>query len=171
MAGDARRIGLYGFGAAAHIVAQVARAQGREIHAFTRPGDATAQAFARSLGAAWAGGSDAAATVPLDAAILFAPVGALVPKALADVAKGGTVVCAGIHMSDIPAFAYARLWHERRIVSVANLTRRDGEEFIALAERIPVKTNVVTYPLTAANDALRALREGTLTGAAVLVWP
>jgi alcohol dehydrogenase, propanol-preferring len=171
MAGDARRIGLYGFGAAAHIVAQVARHQGREIHAFTRPGDEAAQAFARSLGAAWAGGSDAAATVPLDAAILFAPVGALVPKALADVAKGGTVVCAGIHMSDIPAFAYARLWHERRIASVANLTRRDGEEFIALAERIPVKTNVVTYPLTAANDALRALREGTLTGAAVLVAP
>jgi alcohol dehydrogenase, propanol-preferring len=171
MAGDARRIGLYGFGAAAHIVAQVARHQGRQVHAFTRPGDHAAQAFARSLGAVWAGGSDAPATVPLDAAILFAPVGALVPKALGDVAKGGTVVCAGIHMSDIPAFAYARLWHERRIVSVANLTRQDGEEFIALAARIPVKTNVVPYPLANANDALRDLREGTLTGAAVLVVP
>ena len=171
MAGDARRIGLYGFGAAAHIVAQVARHQGREIHAFTRPGDAAAQAFARALGAAWAGGSDTPAPVPLDAAILFAPVGALVPKALADVAKGGVVVCAGIHMSDIPSFAYARLWHERRIVSVANLTRQDGEEFIALAARIPVRTNVVPYPLTGANDALRDLRDGTLTGAAVLVVP
>jgi alcohol dehydrogenase, propanol-preferring len=171
MAGDARRIGLYGFGAAAHIVAQVARHQGREVHAFTRPGDHAAQAFARALGAAWAGGSDVPATVPLDAAILFAPVGALVPKALGDVAKGGTVVCAGIHMSDIPAFAYARLWHERRIVSVANLTRQDGEEFIALAARIPVKTNVVPYPLANANDALRDLREGALTGAAVLVVP
>ena len=171
MAGDAQRIGLYGFGAAAHIVAQVARHQGREVHAFTRPGDLAAQAFARSLGAVWAGGSDQPATVPLDAAILFAPVGALVPKALADVAKGGTVVCAGIHMSDIPAFAYARLWHERRIVSVANLTRQDGEEFIALAARIPVRTNVVPYPLANANDALRDLRDGTLTGAAVLVVP
>ena len=171
MAGDARRIGLYGFGAAAHIVAQVARHQGREIHAFTRPGDDAAQAFARALGATWAGGSDTPAPVPLDAAILFAPVGALVPKALADVAKGGIVVCAGIHMSDIPSFAYARLWHERRIVSVANLTRQDGDEFIALAARIPVKTNVVPYPLTGANDALRDLRDGTLTGAAVLVVP
>ncbi len=171
MAGDARRIGLYGFGAAAHIVAQVARHQGREIHAFTRPGDDAAQAFARALGAAWAGGSDTPAPVPLDAAILFAPVGALVPKALADVAKGGIVVCAGIHMSDIPSFAYARLWHERRIVSVANLTRQDGEEFIALAARIPVRTSVVPYPLTGANDALRDLRDGTLTGAAVLVVP
>jgi propanol-preferring alcohol dehydrogenase len=168
---DARRIGLYGFGAAAHIVAQVARHQGREVHAFTRPGDHAAQAFARSLGAVWAGGSDQPATVPLDAAILFAPVGALVPKALGDLAKGGIVVCAGIHMSDIPAFAYARLWHERRIVSVANLTRRDGEEFIALAARIPVKTNVVPYPLAKANEALRDLRAGTLTGAAVLVVP
>ena len=171
MAGDARRIGLYGFGAAAHIVAQVARHQGREIHAFTRPGDDAAQAFARALGATWAGGSDTPAPVPLDAAILFAPVGALVPKALADVAKGGIVVCAGIHMSDIPSFAYARLWHERRIVSVANLTRQDGDEFITLAARIPVKTNVVPYPLTGANDALRDLRDGTLTGAAVLVVP
>jgi alcohol dehydrogenase, propanol-preferring len=171
MAGDARRIGLYGFGAAAHIVAQVARHQGREVHAFTRPGDDAAQGFARSLGAVWAGDSDTPATVPLDAAILFAPVGALVPKALADVAKGGTVVCAGIHMSDIPSFAYARLWHERRIVSVANLTRQDGEEFIALAARIPVRTSVVPYPLTRANDALRDLRDGTLTGAAVLVVP
>jgi alcohol dehydrogenase, propanol-preferring len=171
MAGDARRIGLYGFGAAAHIVAQVARHQGREVHAFTRPGDHAAQVFARALGAAWAGGSDVPATAPLDAAILFAPVGALVPKALGDVAKGGTVVCAGIHMSDIPAFPYARLWHERRIVSVANLTRRDGEEFIALAARIPVRTNVVPYPLASANEALRDLRDGTVTGAAVLVVP
>jgi len=171
MAGDARRIGLYGFGAAAHIVAQVARHQGREIHAFTRPGDDAAQAFARALGATWAGGSDTPAPVPLDAAIQVAPVGALVPNALADVAKGGIVVCAGIHMSDIPSFAYARLWHERRIVSVANLTRQDGDEFITLAARIPVKTNVVPYPLTGANDALRDLRDGTLTGAAVLVVP
>jgi alcohol dehydrogenase, propanol-preferring len=169
MAGDARRIGLYGFGAAAHIVAQVARHQGREVHAFTRPGDDAAQAFARALGAVWAGDSDAPATVPLDAAILFAPVGALVPKALRDVDKGGIVVCAGIHMSDIPAFPYAILWGERRIVSVANLTRRDGEEFLALAPRVPVRTEVTVYALDRANEALADLRSGRLTGAAVLV--
>ncbi len=168
MAGDARRIGIYGFGAAAHIVAQVARHEGREVHAFTRPGDEAAQAFARELGAAWAGGSDRPAAVPLDAALLFAPVGALVPKALADLARGGTVVCAGIHMSEIPAFPYEILWHERRVVSVANLTRRDGEEFVALAARVPIRTSTVAYPLARANDALAALRAGTLTGAAVL---
>lgn len=168
MAGDARRIGIYGFGAAAHIVAQLARYEGREIYAFTRTGDAAAQAFARELGAVWAGGSDLPAPKPLDAAIIFAPVGALVPKALRDLAKGGIVVCAGIHMTDIPQFPYAILWGERRIVSVANLTRRDGEEFIALAARVPIRTNVVRYPLTRANEALQALREGALTGAAVL---
>ena len=168
MAGDARRIGIYGFGAAAHIVAQVARHEGREVHAFTRPGDTTAQAFARTLGAAWAGGSDERPPAPLDAALLFAPVGALVPKALADLARGGTVVCAGIHMSDIPAFPYAILWHERRVVSVANLTRADGEAFVALAARIPIRTQTTAYPLARANDALADLRSGALTGAAVL---
>jgi propanol-preferring alcohol dehydrogenase len=168
MAGDARRLGIYGFGAAAHIVAQVARHQGREIHAFTRPGDVAAQRFARELGAAWAGGSDEAAPCPLDAALLVAPVGALVPKALAAVDKGGTVVCAGIHMSDIPSFPYAILWHERRIVSVANLTRQDGLEFFAVGPRVPVRTSVTPYALADANRALADLREGTLTGAAVL---
>jgi len=168
MAGDAARIGIYGFGAAAHIVAQLARHEGHAVYAFTRPGDATAQAFARDLGAVWAGGSDLPSPEPLDAAILFAPVGALVPKALRDVVKGGIVVCAGIHMTDIPQFPYSILWGERRIVSVANLTRRDGEEFIALAARVPIRTNVVAYPLTRANDALQALRDGALTGAAVL---
>ena len=168
MAGDARRIGVYGFGAAAHIVAQVARHEGRELHAFTRPGDAAAQAFARALGAVWAGGSDERPPVPLDAALLFAPVGALVPKALADLARGGTVVCAGIHMSDIPSFPYAILWHERRVVSVANLTRADGEAFVALAARIPVRTQTTAYPLARANEALADLRSGALTGAAVL---
>ena len=168
MAGDARRIGIYGFGAAAHIVAQVARHEGREVHAFTRPGDTTAQAFARGLGAAWAGGSDERPPAPLDAALLFAPVGALVPKALADLARGGTVVCAGIHMSDIPAFPYAILWHERRVVSVANLTRADGEAFVALAARIPIRTQTTAYPLERANDALADLKSGALTGAAVL---
>ena len=168
MAGDARRIGIYGFGAAAHIVAQVARHEGREVHAFTRPGDTTAQAFARTLGAAWAGGSDERPPAPLDAALLFAPVGALVPKALADVARGGIVVCAGIHMSDIPSFPYAILWHERRVVSVANLTRADGEAFVALAARIPIRTQTTAYPLARANDALADLRSGALTGAAVL---
>ena len=168
MAGDARRIGIYGFGAAAHIVAQVARHEGREVHAFTRPGDTTAQAFARGLGAAWAGGSDERPPAPLDAALLFAPVGALVPKALADLARGGTVVCAGIHMSDIPSFPYAILWHERRVVSVANLTRADGEAFVALAARIPIRTQTTAYPLERANDALADLKSGALTGAAVL---
>ena len=168
MAGDARRIGIYGFGAAAHIVAQVARHEGREFHAFTRPGDDAAQSFARKLGAAWAGGSDEPPPVALDAALLFAPVGALVPRALAGLARGGTVVCAGIHMSDIPSFPYAILWHERRIVSVANLTRADGDAFIALAARIPIRTETTPYPLARANDALAALRSGALTGAAVL---
>jgi propanol-preferring alcohol dehydrogenase len=169
MSGDARRIGIYGFGAAAHIVAQLANHEGRTVYAFTRPGDAAAQAFARTLGAAWAGGSDLPTPELLDAAILFAPIGALVPKALRDLVKGGIVICAGIHMTDIPQFPYAILWGERRIVSVANLTRRDGDEFIALATRIPIRTSVVTYPLTGANEALRALRDGALTGAAVLL--
>jgi len=168
MAGDARTLGIYGFGAAAHIVAQVARHQRRDVYAFTRPGDAAAQAFARSLGAAWAGGSDESPPAALDAAILFAPVGALVPAALRVLAPGGIVVCAGIHMSDIPAFPYALLWGERRVVSVANLTREDGLEFIALAAQVPVRTHVVPYALAQANEALAALREGRLTGAAVL---
>ena len=168
MAGDARRIGIYGFGAAAHIVTQVARHQGRDVFAFTRPGDAAAQAAALALGCTWAGSSDEAAPSRLDAALLFAPVGALVPKALRDVAPGGSVVCAGIHMSDIPAFPYAILWGERRLLSVANLTRRDGREFIALASRIPVRTRVASFPLQRANDALAALRDGTLAGTAVL---
>lgn len=168
-AGDARRLGIYGFGAAAHIVAQVARWQGREIFAFTRPGDIDAQAFARSLGAAWAGDSTQAPPEPLDAAILFAPVGALVPAALRAVAPGGTVVCAGIHMSDIPAFPYEILWGERTIRSVANLTRRDGEAFLAIAPQVPVRTAVEIFPLDRANEALACLREGRVTGAAVLV--
>ena len=168
-AGEARRVGIYGFGAAAHIVAQVCRHQGREVYAFTRAGDAAAQAFARDLGAAWAGGSDEPAPVALDAALLFAPVGALVPKALRDVAKGGRVVCAGIHMSDVPAFPYAVLWGERSVRSVANLTRRDGVEFIALAQRAGIRAHVTAFPLEAANDALAALRAGRLEGAAVLV--
>jgi propanol-preferring alcohol dehydrogenase len=170
-AGDARRLGIYGFGAAAHIVAQVARYEGREIFAFTRPGDATAQAFARTLGATWAGSSDEAPPQPLDAAMLFAPVGALVPLALTHVVKGGIVVCAGIHMSDIPSFPYWLLWGERRVVSVANLTRRDGVEFIALAPTIPVRTHVIEYPMAKANEALTALRSGKISGAAVLTNP
>jgi len=169
MAGDAGRIGIYGFGAAAHIVAQVARHQGRKVFAFTRPGDAQAQRFALELGSVWAGDSTAPPPEPLDAAILFAPVGALVPAALRAVVKGGTVVCAGIHMSDIPAFPYAILWGERRIVSVANLTRRDGEEFLALAPKVPVKASIEVLKLDQANDALARLREGRITGAAVLV--
>jgi alcohol dehydrogenase, propanol-preferring len=168
MAGDGRRLGIYGFGAAAHIVAQVARYQGREIFAFTRPADAAGQRFARELGATWAGGSDEAPPVTLDAALIFAPVGSLVPKALRDLAKGGTVVCAGIHMSDIPRFPYALLWGERHVRSVANLTRRDGVEFIEIAQQAAIRTRVTPFPLAAANDALSALREGTLTGAAVL---
>ncbi len=167
-AGDARRVGLYGFGAAAHLVAQVAHWQGREVYAFTRPGDTVGQAFARELGAAWAGDSTMPPPAELDAAILFAPVGALVPRALAAVARGGTVVCAGIHMSDIPQFSYALLWGERRLVSVANLTRRDGEEFLALAPQVPLRTATRAYPLEQANAALEDLRGGRLTGAAVL---
>ncbi len=166
--GAAERLGLYGFGAAAHIVAQVARHQGRRVFAFTRAGDAAAQQFARELGAVWAGASDAAAPEPLDAAILFAPVGALVPVALRAVVKGGTVVCAGIHMSDLPGFPYDALWGERVIRSVANLTREDGEEFLTLAPRVGVRTAVEPYPLERANEALARLRAGGLRGAAVL---
>jgi propanol-preferring alcohol dehydrogenase len=169
MAGDAEVVGIYGFGAAAHIIAQVALFQGRRLHAFTRSGDLTAQAFARRLGCASAGDADAAPPEPLDAALLFAPVGALVPAALAAIRPGGTVVCAGIHMSDIPSFPYDLLWREKRVVSVANLTRRDGEEFLALAPRVPVRTEVETLPLASANDALARLREGRLTGALVLI--
>ncbi|MEM5326048.1 zinc-dependent alcohol dehydrogenase family protein [Paraburkholderia sp. JHI2823] len=168
MAGDAQRIGIYGFGAAAHIVAQVARQQGRTVYAFTRPGDTAAQQFARRLGAAWAGGSDERAPEALDAALLFAPVGALVPAALRAVTKGGTVVCGGIHMSDIPSFPYAWLWEERRIVSVANLTREDGTTFMAIAARHKLEIETTPYPLVRANEALADLREGRLTGAAVL---
>ncbi len=168
-AGDAPALGLYGFGAAAHIVAQVAAWQGRRVFAFTKEGDAAGQAFARELGAVWAGGSAEPPPRPLDAAIIFAPVGALVPAALRAVRPGGTVVCAGIHMSDIPSFPYAALWGERVVRSVANLTRRDGEEFLALAPRVPVRTEVEPYPLERANEALAALREGRVRGAAVLV--
>ena len=168
-AGDARRLGLYGFGAAAHIVAQVARHEGREVFAFTRPGDDDAQKFALQLGATWAGGSDAAPPEKLDAAIIFAPIGALVPAALRVLKRGGRVVCAGIHMSDIPAFPYRDLWHERTISSVANLTRRDGEEFLKLAPRVPIRTKTQTFPLEQANEALAALRSGALNGAAVLI--
>ena len=169
MAGYAHRIGVYGFGAAAHIVAQVAAFQGRELYAFTRPGDSGAQDFARKLGCRWAGDSTARAPEPLDAALLFAPVGALVPLALASTRKGGTVVCAGIHMSDIPSFPYSLLWGERSVRSVANLTRRDGEEFLRLAPLANVRTEVRPYPLPQANSALEDLRRGTLNGAAVLV--
>jgi len=168
IAGDAARLGIYGFGASAQIVAQLARHQGRKVFAFTRPGDDAAQVQAASFGAVWTGGSDERAPSELDAAILFAPVGSLVPKALRDVAKGGTVVCAGIHMSDIPAFPYEILWGERRVCSVANLTRCDGDEFIAIARRIPIRTRVVTFPLGHANQALAALREGKLAATAVL---
>jgi alcohol dehydrogenase, propanol-preferring len=168
-AGDPRRLGLYGFGAAAHIVAQLARHEGRSLFAFVRPGDEGAMAFARSLGAAWAGSSEALPPEPLDAAIIFAPVGWLVPAALRALRPGGRVVCAGIHMSPIPSFPYDILWQEREIVSVANLTRRDGEEFLALAPKVPVRTTVQPYPLAAANRALTDLREGRVTGAAVLV--
>jgi propanol-preferring alcohol dehydrogenase len=168
-AGDAGRIGIYGFGAAAHIVAQVARHQGRRIFAFSRPGDAEGQRFARELGAEWTGDSTAKPPEELEAAIIFAPVGPLVPAALRATAKGGTVVCAGIHMSDIPAFPYDILWGERVVRSVANLTRRDGEEFLALAPKVPVKTSIEVLKLDQANDALARLREGRITGAAVLV--
>jgi propanol-preferring alcohol dehydrogenase len=168
MCGDARRIGLYGFGAAAHIAVQVLRFQGREAYAFTRSGDAAAQDLALSLGASWAGGSDAPAPVPLDAAILFAPAGELVPIALAALAPGGTVVCAGIHMSDIPSFPYRLLWEERSIRSVANLTREDGTEFLALAPRAGVRTHVRVFELEQANEALDALRSGRVGGSVVL---
>jgi alcohol dehydrogenase, propanol-preferring len=168
LAGDAERLGLYGFGASAHIVTQVARHEGRRIFAFTRAGDATAQAFARELGAEWAGDALGPAPEELDAAIVFAPVGELVPAALAAVAKGGVVVCAGIHMSDIPSFPYELLWGERVVRSVANLTRRDGEEFMALAPRVPVRTEVQLFRLEEANDALSRLRAGEIRGAAVL---
>jgi propanol-preferring alcohol dehydrogenase len=168
LAGDADRLGLYGFGASAHIVTQVALHEGRRVFAFTRAGDDRAQAFARELGAEWAGSSEEAPPEELDAAIIFAPVGALVPAALTVVAKGGSVVCAGIHMSDIPSFPYELLWGERVVRSVANLTRRDGEEFLALAPRVPVRTEVEAFPLAAANEALAALRAGEVRGAAVL---
>lgn len=168
-AGEAEKLGIYGFGAAAHIIAQVAKAQGREVYAFTKPGDLEGQSFARQLGAAWAGDSNAAPPQALDAAILFAPVGALVPEALRHTAKGGTVVCAGIHMSKIPAFSYDILWGERTVKSVANLTRRDGEEFLALAPRLGVKTEVETFRLDDANQAVSRVRQGKVKGAAVLV--
>jgi alcohol dehydrogenase, propanol-preferring len=169
MCGDARCLGLYGFGAAAHILVQVARAQDREVYAFTRDGDDVAQAFARELGATWAGPSGAAPPQPLDAAIIFAPDGGLVPLALRAVAPGGSVVCGGIHMSDIPSFPYSELWEERVLRSVANLTRRDGEEFLRLAPEVPVRTRVRTYPLERANQALDDLRAGRFSGAAVVV--
>jgi propanol-preferring alcohol dehydrogenase len=163
------RLGLYGFGAAAHLLAQLAIWKGQSVYAFTRTGDAAAQDLARRLGCAWAGGSEEAPPEPLDAAIIFAPVGALVPAALAAVRKGGIVVCGGIHMSDIPSFPYARLWEERRLVSVANLTRQDGREYLPLAAQAGVRAEVTTYPLAAANQALQDLRTGAFTGAAVLV--
>jgi alcohol dehydrogenase, propanol-preferring len=168
-AGDAERLGLYGFGASAHIVAQVASHEGRRVFAFTRPGDKEAQEFARELGAEWAGSSEEAPPEELDAAIIFAPVGALVPAALRAVARGGTVVCAGIHMSEIPSFSYDLLWEERSVRSVANLTRQDGLDFLALAPEVPVRTEVMPFPLEAANEALEALRGGRVRGAAVLV--
>ena len=168
MAGEARRLGLYGFGAAAHIVIQVALHQGRRVFAFTRPGDREAQAFARSLGAEWAGGAGESPPEPLDAAILFAPAGELVPAALRAVDRGGTVVCAGIHMSDVPSFPYRILWEERVLRSVANLTRRDGHEFLALAPAIGIRTEVEVFPLGRANEALARLRSGAVRGAVVL---
>ena len=171
MTGDAERLGLYGFGASAHIVCQVAVHQGRRVFAFTRPGDADTQAFARGLGAEWAGDSGTDPPDELDGAIIFAPVGGLVPDALRATAKGGSVVCAGIHMSDIPSFPYEVLWGERSVRSVANLTRRDGAEFMAIAPEVPVRTEVNEYPLADANRALTDLREGRFRGAAVLVVP
>ncbi|HWX12877.1 MAG TPA: zinc-dependent alcohol dehydrogenase family protein [Trinickia sp.] len=168
MAGEAERIGIYGFGAAAHIVAQVARHQGRTVHAFTRPGDLAAQQLARRLGAHWAGGSDERGPGPLDAALIFAPIGALVPLALEAVVKGGVVVCGGIHMSEIPAFPYDLLWGERRVVSVANLTREDGHAFMRIAGDVALEIETTVYPFTDANRALADLREGRLVGAAVL---
>jgi len=169
MTGLARRLGIYGFGAAAHIVAQVAVFEGREVYAFTSPGDTRAQELARALGATWAGASVEPSPVELDAAIIFAPVGALVPEALSHVSAGGTVVCAGIHMSDIPAFPYRLLWGERTVRSVANLTRRDAADFLDLASRVRIRTHVREYDLTRANEALSDLRSGRVTGAAVLI--
>lgn len=169
LAGDGKRLGLYGFGAAAHIIAQVARWQGRDVFAFTRTGDAAAQAFARKLGACWAGSSDERPPEELDCAIIYAPVGALVPAALRATRKGGRVVCAGIHMSDIPSFPYSLLWQERELISVANLTRNDGDEFFSIVPKAGIATQTVPYPLKAANDALSDLRSGRLQGAAVLV--
>jgi alcohol dehydrogenase, propanol-preferring len=168
-AGEGKRLGIYGFGAAAHIIAQVAKYQNREIYAFSRTGDEAAQKFARRLGAVWAGGSNEMPPVKLDAAIIFAPAGELVPQALRALKKGGTVVCGGIHMSSIPSFPYSILWQERSIRSVANLTRRDAEEFLPLAARIPVRTEVQTFPLERANEALERLRSGQVNGAAVLL--
>jgi propanol-preferring alcohol dehydrogenase len=168
-AGDPRRLGIYGFGAAAHLIAQVARYEGRQVFAFTRPGDKVGQEFARKLGAVWTDGSDQMPPEKLDAAIIFAPVGKLVPIALRAVAKGGIVVCGGIHMSDIPSFPYADLWGERTICSVANLTREDGKEFLAIAPRVPVQTQTETFPLEDANTALDRLRSGKIKGAAVLL--
>ena len=171
MAGeDAERLGIYGFGGAAHIIAQIAVYQGRKVFAFTRPGDSGAQEFARRLGAVWAGDSTEIPPEPLDAAIIFAPIGSLVPAALRATIKGGTVVCGGIHMSDIPSFPYQILWEERVVRSVANLTRKDGEELLAIAPRVPVHTEVEPFPLTQANEALDRLREGKLQGAAVLIY-
>jgi alcohol dehydrogenase, propanol-preferring len=169
MCGEARRLGLYGFGAAAHIIAQVASWQGREVYAVTRPGDEAAQSLARELGATWAGGADELPPAELEAAIVFAPDGALIPTALRALAPGGTVVCGGIHMSDIPSFPYELLWQERSIHSVANLTRADASEFLQIAPEVPVKTHVTTYPLSRANEALIDLRAGRFTGAAVLI--
>lgn len=169
MTGDAPRLGLYGFGSAAHQICQVAVHEGREVYAFTRPGDVRTQEFARMLGATWAGGSDTAPPRELDAALIFAPAGPLVPTALKALAPGGTVVCAGIHMSDIPSFPYELLWHERTIRSVANLTRQDGIDLLALAPRIPIETTVTTYPLDQAEQALSDLRAGALNGSAVLI--
>jgi len=167
--GDAERLGLYGFGSAAHMICQLAVFQGRQVFAFTRPGDQHTQAFARSLGASWAGGSDEAPPEPLDAAIIFAPAGALVPQALKVLAPDGVVVCAGIHMSDIPSFPYELLYHERKVRSVANLTRRDGEEFIAIAPKVPIRTTVTIYELERAEEALADLRAGRFDGTAVIV--
>jgi propanol-preferring alcohol dehydrogenase len=168
-AGNGKRLGIYGFGAAAHIIAQVANYQQREIYAFTRPGDEQAKQFAKNLGAVWAGGSNESPPEKLDAAIIFAPAGELVPLALKAIGKGGVVVCGGIHMSDIPSFPYSILWEERTICSVANLTRRDGEEFMALAPKVPVRTEVQSFQLEEANEALNRLRSGKIQGAAVLI--
>lgn len=168
-AGDAKRVGIYGFGAAAHLIAQVASYQGREVYAFTRPGDLKGQEFSRRLGAVWAGDSNVLPPAALDAAIIFAPSGELVPQALRSVAKGGTVVCGGIHMSDVPSFPYSNLWEERVLCSVANLTRRDGEEFLELAPRVPIRTRIARFPLAQANEVLERLRHGRIEGVAVLV--